>query len=189
MAILGRVSSNVISYDAGVIQGSPATLQLHAEITCGCDSSQDANGQMNNCSQKASHISKDLSWTFDFSVPFHQGRVINVHQSATDYGVTATVDRVVLTDSGTRVYLSGPPYGQQWQNYGTYFTTLSIDHQNYGMYIDNQGGSPESFFIIFDDVLLSKHGWWVLDVQLGPAPTHEQGRPLGDPFPGTVILQ
>jgi len=42
---------------------------------------------VNNCSQKASHIAKDVSWTFDFSVPFHQGRVINVHQSATDHGV------------------------------------------------------------------------------------------------------
>jgi hypothetical protein len=52
MAILGRVSSNVISYDAGVIQGSPATLQLHAEITCGCDSSQGTNGQVVNANVK-----------------------------------------------------------------------------------------------------------------------------------------
>ena len=172
-----RAGTNVISYDAGVIQGGPATLHLHTEITFGCDSSRDANGQVNTCSQKASHISKDLSWAFDFSVPFHQGRVIYVHQSATDHGVTATLDRVVLTDSGTRVYLSGPPYGQHGQIYDSYFATLSIDHQSYGMYIDNQGSSPESFFIIFDDVLLSKHGWWVLDVQQSVMSFSSQGQP------------
>lgn len=172
-----RASTDVISYDAGVIQGSPATLQMHAEITFGCDSSEDANGQLNNCSQKATQISKDLHWTFNFSVPFRQGHVINVHQSATDHGVTATLDRVVLTDSGTRVYLNGLPYGQLGQNNDTYFATLYIDHQSYGMYTYNQGGSPEGLFIIFDDVLLGKHGWWVLDVQMQVESPGNQGQP------------
>jgi hypothetical protein len=45
------------------------------------------------------------------------------------------------------------------------------------MYNDNQGGSPEGFFIIINDVLLSKHGWWVLDVQQRVMSLSSQGQP------------
>ena len=162
-----RAGTNVISYDAGVIQGNPATLKLHAEVAFGCDTNTDAQGHEDYCSQEGTRISNDLHWTFDFTLPFHHGQVINVHQSATDHGLTATLDRVVLTDSETRVYLSGLPYGQPaaGQAQSSYFATLTLNGQNYDMYIENQQNSPDGLFIIFDSVLVGQHGSGTLDVQ------------------------
>ncbi len=157
-----RAVTDVISYDAGVIRGTPATLQLHAEITFGCDSSQDAQGQVNTCPPKALHISNDLHWSFDFSVPFHAGQVVNVHTSATTHGKTVTLDRVVITASETRVYLRGADSGLTY----SYDATLTVAHQAYSYYSWSQPNSSGDQYVVFDQGLLGKHGWWVLDLHL-----------------------
>lgn len=157
-----RAVTDVISYDAGVIQGSPATLQLHAEITFGCASSQDAQGQINTCPPKALHIANDLHWSFDFSVPFHAGQVVNVRTSATTHGKTVTLDRVVITASQTRAYLRGADSGLT----SSYDTTLTVADQAYGDYGWSQPNSSGDQYVIFDQGLLGKHGSWVLDLHL-----------------------
>ncbi len=71
---------------------------------------------------------------------------------------------MVLTDSETRVYLSGLPYGGQGQN--NYFATLDVNvSQSYDMYTANQQTSSDGLFIIFDNMLVGQHGSWTLDVQ------------------------
>lgn len=157
-----RAVTDVISYDAEGIQGTTATLQLHAEITFGCDSSQDAQGQVNSCPPKALQISKELHWSFDFSVPFHAGQVVNIHTSATTHGKTVTLDYVVITASETRVYLLGADSGLTY----SYDATLSVDHQAYDIYYWSQPNSSGDQYIVFDQGLLGKHGLWVLDLHL-----------------------
>ena len=162
-----RAGTNIISYDAGVIQSSPATLKLHAEVAFNCYDNTDAQGDVDHCSAQDMQVANGLHWSFDFTLPFHQGQIINVHQSVSDHGLTATLARVVLTDSETRVYLSGLPYGQPAPNgqQSTYYATLSLGQQNYTMYTENQQTSPDGLFIIFDTVLVGHHGSSTLDVQ------------------------
>lgn len=45
--------------------------------------------------------------TFDFTVLFHPGRVVNLHKALNVGGASVTLERIVLTPSDTRFYLQG----------------------------------------------------------------------------------
>lgn len=87
------------SLDGSVIQGTPSDLHLHVAIHRLSISTSGLHGS------PAQTI--PVSFNFDFTVPFHTGKVITPHQSVTVAGRTITLQRVVITPSETRFYLNG----------------------------------------------------------------------------------
>lgn len=113
--------------------------------------------------------------TVDFSVPFHPGRVVNLHQAVTVNGKTLILERVVVTPSETRLYLRGV-------GYGLWLTTnplLSVGGWNSdqlkapgndwsdGIFIwptDDQEPTQAMMAVNFDTSLFDKHGTWTLTI-------------------------
>lgn len=171
----------VDSYDGAAITGNPKTLRLHLEIS-GLDVAQqdgdDSTIQTYTVSGSAS---------FDFSVPFHAGRVANLHQSLTVGGGTVTLERVVVTLSETRVYLLGtPPDPAELKNSIAPAPDL-IAHLSVGGWdSDHSDGAiiqweaPNGLIVFsYQDSLFDQHGTWTLTVQ-----TSGSAQPSETPFTG-----
>lgn len=88
------ISAAMESFDAGVITGSPQQLDLHLKGTV----------IKNAMIRKPETLG---SMSFDFSVPFHIGKILTPHQSVTTNGQTITLERVVVTPTETRIIVSG----------------------------------------------------------------------------------
>jgi hypothetical protein len=150
------------SFDAETIQGTPGTLHLQVDITYGCSGTSTSP-----CSEKALSVSQDLNWSFQFDVPFHPGRVANLHQAITHAGTTMTLERVVVTPSESRAYLTGLSYTDDS------FSTLTIAGKTYvvGDVLPVGGfavGVPQSteVYVSFYVPLFDQHGTWTLSVKI-----------------------
>lgn len=72
--------------------------------------------------------------TFDFTVPFHPGRVINLHKTINAGGASVTLERMVLTPSETRFYAYGSELG--------YGDAISLSLVGRDVYSIDGAGSP-----------------------------------------------
>jgi hypothetical protein len=156
----------VDSYDGAAITGNPKTLSLHLELNAIYVAQQDGD----NSTFRSYTVAGSAS--FDFSVPFHAGRVASLHQSSTVGGSTLTLERVVVSLSETRVYLQvGMPDQQQSQDgKGSMplITHLSVggwdsDHSQGAI---SEWRTPDGLTEISYGVsLFDQHGPWTLTVQ------------------------
>lgn len=151
---IGGINGNVLYYDASSIQDTPADLDLHLAIPY--------------------TINATGSLTFDFSVPFHPGRVANVHQSVTADGKTLTLERVVVTPSETRFYVRG--FNQQDRTPTTLFLTdLTVGNHVYSLRGVGSKGLG-TWMMNYDWPFFGEQGIWTLAI-------HESVY-LKDPNPG-----
>lgn len=140
----GQAEASVISYDAASITGNLREVRLRLEV-------------------RAPEVA---TWSFDFSLPFHPGRVAVPRQSVTANGGTATLERVVVTPSETRVYLRGV---------GDYpIAKLSVggwlggwDSERGPVGVITSWTTPDGLTVIsYAAALSNRHGDWTLTVSL-----------------------
>ena len=101
MAIIGalqkELNAQLSTFDGSTIKGNPHSLTLTLTLLY----------------TKQTTLHKV---TFHFTVPFHPGRVLPLHQSVFAHGETLTLDHAVITPSETRFYLSGDTtFQNQWK--------------------------------------------------------------------------
>ncbi len=185
---------NVVYFDGSIIQGDPKSINLHTTVTyrCGSEgggpSSETINGTTtvltptpgSNCSAKATEISNKLNWAFDFSVPFHAGRVINVHQSVTSGGRTVTLERVVISPSKTRFYIDGFAYSNNLDELHSLQYNLLLGNKNYN-HIDMGGQDTGHPFLTLDESFTNQHGNATFTIQPYPIPADTTPTPYDLP--------
>ena len=157
--------ADALSFDTSVISGTPGELHLHFEAQAINVAEQITTGI------KINQV-KGL-FAFDFTVVFHPGRVVNLHQVSTVNGTTETLERVVVTLSETRVYVQGNgtigklsvgnlrPIDMitSWQTSDnltalSFFTSLFDEHGQWTVYISvdqsvpSTGGGPWTFHFV-----------------------------------------
>lgn len=163
----------VLWFDGAAISGAPKTLSLHLTAT-GLNVAQQDGDQS---TFKDYTISGAIS--FDFTIPFHAGRVANLHQSLTAGGTTLTLERVVVTLSETRIYLQGSLIG--------FATRLSVGNWN------SDTGPVGSVvvwptadgmtMISYGASLFNQHGSWTLKIWASGATQVKSGTPVtGGPW-------
>ena len=129
----------------------------------------------------------------DFSVPFHPGRVANLHQAVTVNGKTLILERVVVTPSETRAYLRGDGYPLALDSIPTLTvgawssTQLSSDQRPSPAIdvwpTDDQFPTNAMVAVNFETSLVNQHGSWTLVVPtlLNP-PYDEQSAGTAGPW-------
>lgn len=185
---------NVVYFDGSTIQGNPKNINLHTTVTYSCGSegggpsSETINGTTtvltptpgSDCSPKAVEVSKKLNWAFDFSLPFHAGRVINVHQSVTSGGRTVTLERVVITQSETRLYINGFAYSNNLDELHSLQYNLSLSNKKY--YQVQMGGQDTGHpFLTLEESLTNQHGNATFTIQPYPIPADRTPTPYDPP--------
>lgn len=80
-----------LAFDGAGIAGSPAQISLDLSLGVTCNT-----GTPPRCQQ---------TLTYDFTLPFHPGRSINLHQVVSANGHALALERVVVTPSETRLYI------------------------------------------------------------------------------------
>lgn len=168
--VRGTAGADLVWYDAGPITQHPATLRLHL-------SADGIGGEVHAGSPDVASFQALGPLAFDFTVPFNAGRVAELHQSQTVGGATVTLERVVVTPSETRVYLSGVGPGS--------IATLAVNAWSSD---PNQGNAlgPSSGWVTddglttmsYEDALASEHGQWTLTVSV----TNAVGAAVPTPF-------
>jgi hypothetical protein len=167
----GTSQANLLFFDASSITGTPSQLQVHL-------SADGLMAQASGGKPDAHQVNVPGALAFDFTLAFHPGRVATPHQSVTVHGQTVTLERVVVTVSETRVYLSG--ISPDWA-----IGTLEVD----GWTSDpdrNPSGGPigagltanGQTVISYGDALFDKHGTWTLTVFYA----HNAQAPQGGPW-------
>lgn len=146
---IGSITGNVFSFDASSIQNDPKNLQLRLAIPYGRQ-------------PVASAFKINGALTFNFSVPFHPGKVISVHQSVVADGKTIMLERVVITPSETRLYVRGFSSQDEMNNYSI-AASLSVDGKIY----TGGGGyrASDIWTMDFDVPLFDKHGEWAVEIR------------------------
>jgi hypothetical protein len=82
----------VFAFDASRIQGAPLTVDLHLTLTLHSLPPDLGSGEVG-------------PFAFDLSAPFNPGRTIQVQQTVQKAWINITLERVVITPSGTRVHI------------------------------------------------------------------------------------
>lgn len=59
---------------------------------------------------RAHDITHPYKLTYNLTVPFHGGKVVNVNKTVTSDGKTVTLERVIIAPSGTRIFIHGLSY-------------------------------------------------------------------------------
>ena len=102
---------------------------------------------------------------FDFSVPFHTGRVVNVHQTVTSGARAITLERVVITPSEMRFYVNG--FASNDEMYALHYV-LSLGNKAYDHVDINGQDAPKNVFLMLDESLYDKHGNCTFTIQEYP---------------------
>ncbi len=93
----GSKTAGVLSYDTSSMTGNPDVLRLHLKVTHLIIEQRGFSGQ---------EPGFDSNLSFDFSLPFHPGKVLQLHQTLTSDGEAITLERVVITHTETVMYFS-----------------------------------------------------------------------------------
>jgi hypothetical protein len=105
--------------------------------------------------------------TFNVTVPFVAGREVNLHQQVQAGGLTATLERVVISPTETRVYVSGIDAGTSPYVHATLsgdgWTDEKVDGGSTSVWRSN-GMTVFSYLGSFMD----RHGAWTHAVQSNP---------------------
>lgn len=139
--------------DGAGIAGNPAQISLDLSMGVGYNATS-------QCLQVL---------TYDFTLPFHPGRILTLHQVVNANGHPLTLERVVVTPSETRLYI-------HWQNDDTQLPIYTAGSSLSG---------PNSFTQPLYDLQLSVGGqtyhicrFGVLDADcptgFGPGPSRKQ---------------
>lgn len=149
------------TYDAAPITGNPSDLTLHLTVPS-------PGSLLETSGTSAPVMSASSPFSFTFTVPFIAGRVANPHEVQTAGGTTVTLERVVVSPTETRAYLSGLG--------GTgLYADLSVDEWNSahdsGTGVQNTiWQTPDGLIACdFPQPLMDKHGEWTLTIKAGPA--------------------
>jgi hypothetical protein len=136
---IAGINGNVFVFDASPIHGTPTSLNLQLAIHYG--------------------TKVQGSLTFDFSVPFHPGRIVNVNQSVTANGKTITLERIVISPSETRLYIQGLYYSPLT----AFITELSVENHVF----EPNGGydGPGTWKIDFNNPLFEDQGVWTVTIR------------------------
>ncbi len=161
------------TYDAGPITGNPSDVTLHLTVP-------PPTTLLEMSGTPAPVTSATSPFTFTFTVPFIAGRVTNLHEVQTAGGTTVTLERVVVSPTETRTYLSGLG--------GTdLYADLSVD--GWDSAHDSGTGvqgiiwqTPDGLIACdFPQPLLDKQGEWTLTIKAGPA-TADGRKVTGGPW-------
>ncbi len=167
----GNSQGNLLFFDASSITGAPGQLHLHL-------SAQGLSAEVDGGKPDVHFVNVPGTLAFDFTVTFHAGRVAEPHQRVTVGGQTVTLERVVVTVSETRVYLSG--IAPEWA-----IATLTVGGWTSDPF-QNPGGGPIGVgvapngqtVVSYGDALYDKHGTWTLTVSYA----HNARAPQGGPW-------
>lgn len=114
----GSVETQVISFDASGVRGTPADLDLHLELTLALFEHvpfvdpPGATPPPGRPPSRPHWAPVAPPFAFDFRVPFAPGRIVEVGQSAASAGTTMTLQRVVVAPSLVRALICfQPPAG------------------------------------------------------------------------------
>jgi hypothetical protein len=165
---------SLMSYDASQIQGNPASLRIHAVFSYYCS---DLNGGKCSPQARVHNLANPFRLIYDFTVPFHSGRIVTVKQAVTSNDKTLTLERVVITPSETRFYLHGISYfdftAMHLQRSGNSDTTLTTDERTYTLGGPTSIGDPtdarnphklDTYISALEPLANSKHGTWTLHI-------------------------
>jgi hypothetical protein len=100
-------ASILASFDTSQIKGNPTSLHIHAEFSYFCIG---VNGAQCAPEARAHDITHPYKLTYDLTVPFHAGKVVNVNKTVTSDGKAVTLERVIIAPSGTRIFIHGLSY-------------------------------------------------------------------------------
>jgi hypothetical protein len=106
--------------------------------------------------------------TFHFTLPFHPGVVVTSGQKSTSQGTTVTLDRVVITQTATNVFLEGLYF---WlpthQNLRTDSVTLQREGDTHIYHIGYGYGPnpPKETFFTFYQNFAHQPGIWTLTIK------------------------
>lgn len=186
----------ITAFDASSVQGAPSELNLRLETSV-ADSAVHREDQ-----------APVGPFTFDFKVPFHSGKVIDIGQTVEAAGVPVTLEQVVISPGATRVVFSfAPSYGDS-KNTPLLITSLqpangdSINSSlgrvketssaEYGLttpYTKNSANTHKetSSEQYFNGDFTSHHGEWTVTVNelVFPGPPVELGSQKGGTHPAS----
>lgn len=163
-----RTTGVVRSYSTGEIQGSPKALRLRLTAdSIGYYTKPEGRNRV------AQVLRLDEPLTFDFTVPMHPGRVAELHQTVEAGGTKATLERVVVTPTETRVYVRGAGLLD-----AAYRVELSVDGWSSKDAPDWNGVSWHTAdgvsYVGYSEPLYDKRGEWTLTVWAAP-PAYSEG--------------
>ncbi|GHO71669.1 hypothetical protein KSC_105610 [Ktedonobacter sp. SOSP1-52] len=99
-----NTASIVATFDTSQIQGNPTSLHIHAEFIYYCIG---MNGAQCAPEARAHDITHPYKLTYDVTVPFHAGKIVNVNKTVISDGKAVTLERVIIAPSGTRLFIHG----------------------------------------------------------------------------------
>lgn len=171
LALQGNQGSALLYYEGAGITSTPDALSLRlaagglrvSERLAGAGTPDRA---AEDCGGQGCTYVVPGPWVFDFTVPFEPGRTTVLNQAAEVGGTTVTLERIVTTPAGTRVYLrgSGP----------NIYVDLIVDGVTYpllfpgtGRLIPKEWTSDDTRYFQTPEPLGDKHGEWALVVRSG----------------------
>lgn len=149
---------NAWFFDSSRIAGDPKTLPFQLKI------------QIGPVPTDTGISSKILGTvTFNFTLPFHPGKILTPGLQATSHGKTITLERVVVSRSATRLVVKG--LVQDPSKKDAALLTLQVPGaRNYRGYPDlsqfEANGSGTSWYVYFDD-FSHNQGTWTLTIKQG----------------------
>lgn len=149
----------VLNFDALPIQGTPPQLQLQLKMPY--------SDQPQNQAQRIQ------GWlTYDFAVPFHSARrVAVVHQSQTSNGHTIILDHLVVSQSETRLCMSGGTTGEAIVTSPPTLSASTLRNNRSVDFSPDTSCGNGMWSITFDDTrFFSQKGTWTLTLPIGPNP-------------------
>lgn len=184
-ATMGNQASGLLYYETASITGAPNMLSLHLTIGSLWVAERPAgSGTPGRVSESC--VSRDCAYSvpgpfvFNFTVPFQSGRTVVLNQSVEVGGTMVTLERVVTTPTGTRVYLRGAG--------PNLFVDLVVDEVVYplrypgpGSFIPVAWVSDSSWYFQTPEPLGDKYGEWILVVRPGER-TRSLTPPEGGPW-------
>jgi hypothetical protein len=91
-------TAGILSYNTSSLPATAGTLRLHLTVTRIIIEEKGFSGQ---------EPVFDGTLSFDFTLPFHPGKVLQLHQSVTSNGEMITLERVVITHTETAMFFNG----------------------------------------------------------------------------------
>lgn len=170
----GTVQAEVVSWDGSPIVGAPMALSLRWSIEAiEVQPKDDGQGAVTS----TEHVPGPF--VFDFTVPFHPGRVAEPRLTATAGAIRLTLERVVVTPSATRAYLRAE--GADVEQWSPWWPTLSGEGwQENDLNAMSAWTTPEGLYVHHWTVaLFDKPGPWTLKIPelhgYGPAESNIEG--------------
>ncbi|HEV2655009.1 MAG TPA: DUF4179 domain-containing protein, partial [Ktedonobacteraceae bacterium] len=154
----GNTVATAWFFSTSSIPGKPGTLALRLSMVI---------GQTATLTKKAP-VKTLATVNFDFTLPFHVGRVATLSQKATSHGKTITLERVTVSQAATRIVVQG--LGTMDSMNGGLAGTLQVPWNwrsyNYGTASPGADG-PDAWSFVYPYDFSQNQGGWTLTIQQG----------------------